>query len=388
MTRTVLSRSCVRTAPVPSSLPSSTTTISRSTGSSTDRIRRTISATVLRSLKTGTMTDSVRNRGSAASSLMPSSLPLSPAPLVGAGETFAEVDLGAPAEHVGRKRDIGPAARRIVDGQRLEHDLGARSGDLEHGMSELEHGELVRVADVHRTGPVGVVEGEDAAYLVVVVAVRPCLRPGAVDRERLVVHGLDQEVRDDATVAGPQAGPEGVEDAHDLDVEVVRPVIRHGHRLGEALRLVVHRAGTDRVDVTPVPLVLRVDLGVAVDLARRRKEVPGAGGLGETEGVVGAERADLQGLDRVLEVVAGARGAGEVQDGVHATVDREELRDVVLLELERGGVEEVLDVLDPAREQAVDGEDVPPPTDERAAEGRAQEPGATRDDGAGHQRPR
>src|SRR5437868_5376030 len=249
MTRTVLSRSCVRTAPVPSSLPSSTTTISRSTGSSTDRIRRTISATVLRSLKTGTMIDSVRNRGSAVSSLMPSSLTLSPEPLGGAGETFAEVDLRAPAEHVGRKRDVRPAACRIVDGQRLEHDLGARSRDLEHRVGEVQHGELVRVPDVHRTGPVGVEEGEDATYLV------------------------------------------------------------------------VDAARTDRVDVTPVPLVLRVDLGVAVDLARRRKEVPGAGGLGEAEGVVGAERADLQGLDRVLEVVAGARGAGEVQDGVHATVD-------------------------------------------------------------------
>src|SRR6266516_1931010 len=388
MTRTVLSRNCVRTAAVPSSLPSSTTTISRSTGSSTDRIRRTISATVLRSLKTGTMTDSVRNRGSAVSSLMPPSLTLSPEPLVGAGETFAEVDLGAPAEHVGRKRDVGPAPRRIVDGQRLEHDLGARSRDLAHGVGEIEHGELVRVPDVHRTGPVRLEEGEDAAYLVVDVAVRPCMRSVAVDRERLVVHGLDQEVRDDAPVAGPQAGPEGIEDAHDLDVETVRAVVRHRHRLGEPLRLVVHAARTDRVDVPPVPLVLRMHLRIAVDLARRRKEVPGAGGLGETEGVVGAERTDLQGLDRVLEVVAGARGAGEVQDGVHATVDREELRDVVLLELERGGVEEILDVLDAAGEQAVDSEDVPTAKDERAAEVRAQEPGATGDDGAGHQRPR
>src|SRR5438034_316671 len=166
------------------------------------------------------------------------------------------------------------------------------------------------------------------------------------------------------------------------------PVVGHGHRLGEALRLVVHGARTDRVDVTPVPLVLRVDLRVAVDLARGRQEVPRTCGLRDTEGVVGAERAHLEGLDRILEIVAWARGAGEVQDGVHAAVDRKELRDVVLLELERGGVEEVLDVLDAAGEQAVDGEDVPTAKDERAAEVRAQEPGATGDDGAGHQRPR
>src|SRR6266566_604488 len=180
MTRTVLSRSCVRTAPVPSSLPSSTTTISRSTGSSTDRIRRTISATVLRSLKTGTMIDSVRNRGSAFSSLMPPSLTLSPEPLVGEGETFAEVDLGTPAELLGRKGDVGSAPHGVVDGKRLEDDLRGGPGDLEHGVGELQHGELVRVADVHRTGPVGVEEGEDAAHLVVHVAVRPRLRPVAV----------------------------------------------------------------------------------------------------------------------------------------------------------------------------------------------------------------
>jgi hypothetical protein len=152
--------------------------------------------------------------------------------------------------------------------------------------------------------------------------------------------------------------------------------------------ILTSRAWTDRVDVAPVPLVLRVDLRVAVDLARGREQVPGPDGLGETERVVRAERADLEGLDRMLEVVAGARGAGEVQDGVNAAVDREELRDVVLLELERSRVEEVLDVLDPAREQAVDGEDVPAALHERAAEVRAKEPSATGDDGAGHQRPR
>src|ERR1700730_13236889 len=258
MTRTVLSRSWVRTAPVPSSLPSSTTTISRSMGSSTDRIRRTISATVLRSLKTGTMTDSVRNRGSALTS--------PPERVVGECDTVAEGDPGAPAEHAGRKSDVGPTPHGVVDGKRLEDDLGTGSRDLEHGVGKLQHGELVRGADVHRAGPVGVEEGEDALHLVVDVAVRPRLRSVAVDGEGLAFEGLDQEVRHDAPVAGPQGGPEGVEDAHDLDVEVVGPGIRHGQRLCEALRLVVDAAWTDGGDVTPVPLVLRVDLWVAVDL--------------------------------------------------------------------------------------------------------------------------
>jgi hypothetical protein len=54
----VLSSSCGSSARVPSVLPSSTSTTSRSSGSSTLRIRRTISGSVLRSLNTGTITES------------------------------------------------------------------------------------------------------------------------------------------------------------------------------------------------------------------------------------------------------------------------------------------------------------------------------------------
>ena len=53
-------------------------------------------------------------------------------------------------------------------------------------------------------------------------------------------------------------------------------MVGHRHRLGEALRLVVHAAWTDRVDVTPVALVLRVYLRIAVDLARGGEQVAGA----------------------------------------------------------------------------------------------------------------
>src|SRR5215510_3322249 len=200
-------------------------TISRSTGSGTARIRRTISATVLRSLKTGTMTDSVRKL-SAASPLVPPSLTLPPEPFVGAGETFAEVDLGTPAEDLVRELDVGSPPCGVVDRERLVHDLGARPGDLEHPPGELEDRELVRVPDVHRTDPVGVEQGEDPAHLVVDVTVRARLGAVAVHRERLVVHGLDQEVGHHPPVAGTQARAVGVEDAHDLDVDVVRPVVR------------------------------------------------------------------------------------------------------------------------------------------------------------------
>src|SRR5262249_59543513 len=101
-------------------------------------MRRTISATVLRSLKTGTMTDSVLNRA-AVSSLGPSSLTLPPEPFVGAGETFAEVDLRTPAEHVVRERDVGTTAHRIVERERLEHDLRGRARDGQHCLRPPQH---------------------------------------------------------------------------------------------------------------------------------------------------------------------------------------------------------------------------------------------------------
>ena len=59
MTRTVESSRAPRTFSDPSLDPSSTTISCRTRGISTARMRRTISATVARSLKTGMMTDSV-----------------------------------------------------------------------------------------------------------------------------------------------------------------------------------------------------------------------------------------------------------------------------------------------------------------------------------------
>jgi hypothetical protein len=153
-------------------------------------------------------------------------------------------------------------------------------------------------------------------------------------------------------------------------------------------KLVVHAPRADRVDVAPVRLVLRMDLRVAVDLARRRQQVPGAGGLREAERVVGTERADLQCLDRVLEVVPRARRAREVQDGVDGAFDVDVLGDVVLPQVEGGNAEKIFDVRDPARQEAVDREHLPPPTEQRPTKMGTQEPGATGDDGARHQRPR
>src|SRR6187431_2903279 len=65
-----------------------------------------------------------------------------------APEPVLERDLRFPAEQLPCTGDVGLANLGVVDRQRLEHDLAARAGDHEHGLRQLEDGELPRVADV------------------------------------------------------------------------------------------------------------------------------------------------------------------------------------------------------------------------------------------------
>ena len=58
-----------------------------------------------------------------------------------------------------------------------------------------------------------------------------------------------------------------------------------------------------------------------------------------------AERADLERLDRQLEVVDRAGGRGEVQDGVQRPGDVDVLGDVVVDEPEVGALRQVRDVV-------------------------------------------
>src|SRR5947207_1629478 len=141
-TRTVESSRAARTRSVPSVEPSSTTMTSKSIGSSTRRMRRRISVTVLRSLYTGTMTESSLYDGCVSSlswliggrwgmgSATPSSY-LGCEPFGRAGQTFPQLHLRLPPEPRLGERDVGPPLRRIVLRQRLVHDLRRAAGDLE-----------------------------------------------------------------------------------------------------------------------------------------------------------------------------------------------------------------------------------------------------------------
>src|SRR5690349_2154580 len=139
--------------------------ISRSipSGSSTSRMRRTISTSVLRSLNTGTTTDNFCTLGCRSSSGK-ATRTLLDVPVAGPFETFAQRDRRFPSEEFACAGEIRLTTSRIVGRQWFEHDFGRRTRHLEHHLRELEHRVLTVVPDVDRTCLVAVGEREDAAY--------------------------------------------------------------------------------------------------------------------------------------------------------------------------------------------------------------------------------
>ncbi len=251
----------------------------------------------------------------------------------------------------------------------------------------LELPTAVGIADVAGVPQVAHQQPPDPFDEVVDVAEGAGLLAGAEDSHGLAGEGLLDEGGNHPAVAHPHPRPIGVENAHDAHLQAVIPVIRHGHRLGEALGLVVDATRTDRVDVAPVGLFLRVLLGIAVDLGGGGEEEAGSLRLGQAEAVVGAERADLQGLDGQLEIVDGRGGRGEVEDEVDRALHLERLRDVVLQVLEALPVAEMGDVLLPPGEQIVDADHAVTLGEGPLAEVGAEEAGAARDDHPAHDRP-
>ncbi len=136
------------------------------------------------------------------------------------------------------------------------------------------------------------------------------------------------------------------------------PVVRHGHRLGEALRLVVDAPEADGVHVPPVRLGLGVDEGIAVDLGGGGQEEAGTLLLGDAQGVVGPQAPHLQRLDGELQIVHRARRRSEVEDAVYVLVDEEGLGDVVLDEPETLEALQERRVVPGAGDEVVDTDDL------------------------------
>jgi 3-hydroxyacyl-CoA dehydrogenase len=207
----------------------------------------------------------------------------------------------------------------------------------------------------------------------------PRYRPSVITAQRLA-----DERRQHAAVVQSHARAIRVEDADDARLQPVVGVVGHRHGLLEALGLVVDAARADRVDVAPVLLRLRVHGRVAVDLAGRRDQDARVLRLGEAEAVVDAERADLQRLDRDLQVVDRRGRRREVQDVVERSWHMDEVADVLVEELELLQREKVLEVPQVAGDEIVHPDHFIAFADEAIAEVRTEEAGGAGDQDAWH----
>ena len=134
---------------------------------------------------------------------------------------------------------------------------------------------------------------------VVDVTERSGLGAVAVDRQRPAGQGRHDEVGYDAAVVRTHARAVGVEDPSDLDRHVVLAAVVEEQRLGAPLALVVAGPDTDRVDVAPVALVLRVYFRVAVHLGGGGQQDPRLRALGQAQHVDGSDHGRLRRLDWV-----------------------------------------------------------------------------------------
>ena len=181
---------------------------------------------------------------------------------------------------------------------------------------EFENRELDRIAEIDRAGDIvaGRHQPHQAVDQIVDIAERARLRAVAIDRDVVAEQRLHDEIRHHAAVVRVHARAVGVEDARDLDAQLVLAPIVEEQRLGAALAFVVAGARADRIDVAPIVLGLRMDVGVAVDFRGRGLEDLGLHPLGEAQHVDGAVHAGLGRLHRIVLVVDGRSRAGQIVD--------------------------------------------------------------------------
>src|SRR5680860_143817 len=263
-----------------------------------------------------------------------SASPRAARPFDGSPEPLLEGDLWLPAHSGASKGDVGTANLGVVHRSVGEHNLGVTARQRCNHLCELTNGDLTRVAEIHRSGNIGMNETPDSFDEVVDVAQRPSLLAVAVHGQLLARKRLLDKGGNRASIALAQARAKGIEDADDPHRHAVGAVIRHHHRFREALGFVVDATRPDRIDVPPIALWLGMDFGIAVDLRGRSHEEPGRLRLGETQCVQRAERAYLQGVYRMVEIVARRSRGSEVQHPVHIALHEHIVRHVVAFEPE------------------------------------------------------
>src|SRR5581483_1296161 len=118
---------------------------------------------------------------------------------------------------------------------------------------------------------------------------------------------LHDEVRHDAPVIGMHSRPVGIENTRNFYPQLMLPPIIKEQGLRAALPFVIAGANSDRIDVAPVFLRLRMDLRIAVYFRCRSLKDFCAQSFREPEHIDGPMHARLCSLHRV-ELVINRRG--------------------------------------------------------------------------------
>ena len=176
------------------------------------------------------------------------------------------------------------------------------------------------------------------------------------------------------------------------DVEPAGAVVRHRDGLAEALRFVVHAALADRIDVAPVRLGLRMHQRVAVHLARRRLEEPGAVARAPVRAAPGCRgcrrRGSRAGCSRNRPATPGWRGSSPHRcRRVSAWRTSSGCTTSCSMSVKSDRPVQVLDVLAAAGDEVVDAHHGVAPLEQRIAQVRPEEPGASGDEDPHQRRP-
>ena len=176
------------------------------------------------------------------------------------------------------------------------------------------------------------------------------------------------------------ARPVCVEDPRHLDLEPVLPVVVEEEGLGAALALVIAGARADGIDVAPVTFGLRMNFGIAVDLAGRSLKDLAFEALGQPQHVDRAMHRGLGRLDRVVLVMHRRSRAGQIVDLVDLHVERE--GHVMAHEFEAGMVVQVIDVALVASEKVIETQHLVTLRQQTIDQVRADEPRTPRHENA------
>jgi len=246
-------------------------------------------------------------------------------------------------------------------------DRGGAPRQAENSLRQFHDGGFFGVSKVYRPGEVlrSVHKGNKALHHVIHIAEAAGLSTVAIDRQRPVLQRLDDKIAYDPAVIDVHVGAVGVEDPGHLDIDLVLTVIIEAEGLGAALTFVVARSQSDGIDVSPIRLRLRMDLGVAIYLAGGGLEHPGLDPLGQTQYVDGPHDRGFDSLDGIVLIMNRAGGAGQVIDLVN--LEENGVDKVVPDELKVGLAPQILDVPLVAGKKIVQAKHVVPLPDNLAA---------------------